>query len=40
MRDDGRIEATFDLDPTRLTELKTALSRIFDGYGYYVDHTS
>jgi hypothetical protein len=40
IRDDGRIEVTFDLDAARLVDLKTSLSRVFDGYAYYVDHTS
>jgi hypothetical protein len=40
MRDDGRIEATFDLDTPRLADLKTTLRQVFAGYGYYVDHTS
>ena len=40
MRDDGRIEVTFELDAARLRELRAGLGRVFAGYGYYVDHTS
>ena len=35
MRDDGRIEVTFDLSAERFGELQSALSQVFDGYGYY-----
>jgi hypothetical protein len=35
MHDDGRIEATFMLSDERFAELRSALSQIFQGYGYY-----
>jgi hypothetical protein len=35
VRDDGRIEVTFDLSSERFAELRSALSQIFNGCGYY-----
>jgi hypothetical protein len=35
MRDDGRIEATFELSDERFAKLRSALRRVFVGYDYY-----
>jgi hypothetical protein len=37
IRDDGRIETTFDLSDERFAELRRALSQVFVGYDYYKD---
>jgi immunity protein 10 of polymorphic toxin system len=37
MRDDGRIDATFKLSDERFTNLRSALSQVFHGYGYYTE---
>ena len=35
MMDDGVVEVTFSLDPTKLEELRVALRHIFSGRDYY-----